>query len=80
MKIYDLEQDIMECWKVVDDIELTTKWFIDAPEWEGMDPKLCDAMMNKYFAIKELYDLKFNQMWATFEAVCKEHHQLRRKE
>ena len=38
-----------------------------------------DDVMNKYFAIKELYELKFNQMWATFETVCKEYHAARKK-
>ena len=74
MKIYDLEQDIMECWKVVDDIELTTKWFMDDPLWKGMDPKLADALMNKYFAIQELYELKFSKLWDDFEQVTKDYH------
>ena len=72
--IFSLEQQIMQCWQVVDDVDTVTKWFVDSPEWEGMDPKLCDALMNKYFAIKELYDLKFDEMWHTFENVCKEYH------
>jgi len=35
--------------------------------------------MNKYYAIKELYEIKFESMWTTFEEVCKEYHQNRRK-
>ena len=35
--------------------------------------------MNRYFGIKELYDVKFQKLWATFEAVCKEHHELRKR-
>lgn len=72
--IFDLEQQIMECWNVTNDIETVTKWFADDPTWEGMDPKLSDAIMNKYFAIQELYELKFDRMWKTFEQVCKEYH------
>lgn len=72
--IFSLEQQIMQCWHVVDDIDTVTKWFVDSPEWEGMDPKLCDALMNKYFAIKELYELKFESMRSTFETVCEEYH------
>jgi hypothetical protein len=77
-KIFDLEQHIMDCWKVTDDIELITKWFVDDPKWEGMDGETMDALMNKYFAIKELYELKFEQLWGTFEEVCKEYHSRRR--
>jgi len=80
MKIFDLEQQILDCWKVTDDIDLVTKHFVDSPEWEGIDPKVCDALMNKYFAIKELYELKFNEMWESFETVCKEYHEARKND
>ena len=76
--IFDLEQEIMQCWHVVDDIDTVTTWFVDDPQWAGMDPKLCDAIMNKYFAIKEIYDLKFDKLFKTFEDVCKEYHHNRR--
>ena len=72
MKIFDLEQQMMECWKVTDDIELVTKYFVDDPKWDGMSPELQDAIVNKYFAIKDLYEIKFENMWHTFEDVCKE--------
>ena len=77
-KIFDLEQQMLNCWKVTDDIDMVTKHFVDDPMWEGMDGKLQDAIMNKYFAIKELYELKFEEMWHTFEEVCKEYHKARK--
>lgn len=77
-KIFDLEQQILNFSRVTEDVDLVTKWFVDDPYWEGIDPKVSDAMMNKYFAIKELYDLKFDELWHTFEAVCKEYHQYRK--
>lgn len=78
MKIFDLEQELLECWRVIEDIDVVTKYFIDSPQWEGMDPKLADALMNKYFSIKELYDLKFQSMWLKFEEVSKEFYQYRK--
>jgi len=78
MNIFDLEQDLLDCWKVTDDIETVTKWFADDPVWEGMDPKVSDAIMNKYFAIQELYELKFNRAWASFERVCGDYHKYRK--
>lgn len=74
--IFDLEQEIIQCWQVVDDIDFVTKHFVDDPKWEGdhFSAQATDAMMNKYFAIKELYELKFDKMFRTFEAVCKEYH------
>jgi len=63
---FDLEDSIMECWNILDDIQIVTEHFVDSPKWEGMDPKVCDALMNKYFGIKELYDIRFQRLWDTF--------------
>lgn len=79
MSIFDLEQKILDCWKVIDDIQLVTEHFVDSPDWEGMDPELSDAIMNKYLSMKELYDLKFHDMWNCFEKACKEYHAARRE-
>ena len=72
--IFDLEQEMLQFANVTDDIERVTKYFIDDSKWESMPPELADAIMNKYFAIKELYEIKFQNMWDTFETVCKEYH------
>ena len=76
-KIFDLEQEIFECWRITNDIDMVTTWFVEDPKWEGMDPALTDALMNKYFALKELYELRFEKLWATFEDHCGEHHRMR---
>ena len=73
MKIFDLEQEIMECWKVCDDIKLVTDHFVDSPQWEELDGRVCDALINKYLAIQELYEVKFDKLWNTFEEVAKEY-------
>jgi hypothetical protein len=67
--IFDLEQQMLECWNVTKDIELVTHHLVD-----HSDRYSDDDIMNKYFAIKDLYELKFEQMWDTFEQVCKEYH------
>lgn len=79
-KIFDLEQQIMQCWNVIDDIDLVTTHFVDSPDWAGehFSAKASDALMNKYFGLKEVYDLKFDQMFRTFEEVCKEYHKYRK--
>ena len=78
MKICDLEQEMLQFANVTDDIERVTKYFIEDSKWESMEPALADALMNKYFAIKELYEIKFENMWHTFEDVCKEYHTARK--
>lgn len=72
--IFDLEQEMLQFANVTDDIERVTKYFVESSDWEGMDGSLADALMNKYFAIKELYEVKFENMWHIFEQVCKEYH------
>jgi len=73
--IFDLEQQILDCWKVTNDIEMVTRHLID-----HTDGYSDDDVMNKYLAIKDLYEVKFEAMWRTFEAalqieaVCKEYH------
>jgi len=63
---FDLEQHNMECWNIVEDIDATTSHFVDNPKWAHIPPDVCDALMNKYFAIKELYEIRFERLWETF--------------
>ena len=76
--IFDLEQEIFECWRVTNDIDLVTTHFVEDPKWEGMDGALTDAIMNKYFALKELYELRFEKLWSSFEEVCRDYHRMRK--
>jgi hypothetical protein len=69
--IFDLEQQIMDCWKVTDDIELITNHLVEDSDIDG---HTADIIINKYSAVKELYEIKFGQMWKTFEKVCAEYH------
>jgi len=72
--IFDLEQEMLEFANVTSDIEMVNRHFTEDPKWEGMDGELCDAILNKYGAIQELYEIKFQNMWNTSEKVCKEYH------
>ena len=67
--IAELEQQIMECWNVTKDIELVTKHLID-----HTDGYSDDDVMNKYLAIKDLYEVKFEALWRTLDEVTEEYH------
>ena len=67
--IAELEQQIMECWNVTKDIELVTKHLID-----HTDRYSDDDVMNKYLAIKDLYEVKFEALWRTLDEVTEEYH------
>lgn len=73
-KIFELEQQIMNAWNVVDDIEMLYHYFGDNPKFEGLDAKAEDEMMNLLLGVKSMYALKFEKLFKTFEDVCGEHH------
>ena len=58
---FDLEQDIMACWNVVDDLDVFLSRYMDGPEMSE------DEVANVILGIKSLYHLKFNKCFATFE-------------
>jgi len=53
----DLEQEIMDCWGIVEDIELVYHKY-------GEDS---DELANVLLGLKTLYQLKFERLFNTFE-------------
>jgi hypothetical protein len=58
---FDLEQDIMACWNVVDDLDVFLSRYLDGPEMSE------DDVANVILGIKSLYQLKFQKCFDTFE-------------
>lgn len=54
---FDLEQQILECWRVVNDVEL----FVE----KNSSPEQLKALAG-------YYEVKFQQLWDTFETMCHE--------
>jgi hypothetical protein len=52
---FDLEQQILDCWKITDDLRLVSVKGEQAVE-----------------AVATLYELKFEQLWNTFESMVHE--------
>ena len=55
---FDLEQNIMQCWNVADDIQL----YLDM--YDNMDE---DQRMNYLIGLKQMYQMKFERLWDNFE-------------
>jgi hypothetical protein len=72
-KIFDLEQSIMQCWNVVDDIKLITEQVYDRPE-----PLTEDELGNLLMGLESMYQLKFDKCFREFEEVCKQYHTYRK--
>ncbi len=60
---FDLEQSIMQCWNVCDDIQL----LLD--KWDDLDE---DGKQNLLIGLKSLYQLKFERSFELFEKVLAE--------
>ena len=70
-KIFDLEQGIMKCWNVVDDLDLIYSRTMEKP----LDQ---DEMANILLGMKSLYQLKFEKCFAEFESFCSDYHKFRK--
>ena len=55
---FDLEQDIMHCWAITDDLQLLLN------KYESMNE---DARLNYLIGLKQMYQLKFENLWEDFE-------------
>lgn len=57
---FDLEQQILQCWNMCDDLEVVAEAVLD----RDMKP---DDIVNVLNGIKGLYQLKFEKCFETFE-------------
>lgn len=71
--IFELEQSIMQCWNIVDDIKLVTQQVYDRPK-----PLTEDELGNILIGLESLYQIKFEKCFNEFEAVCREFHKYRK--
>jgi hypothetical protein len=71
--IFELEQSIMQCWNVVDDIKLITRQVYDRPK-----PLTEDELGNLLIGLETIYQLKFEKCFEEFEAVCRQYHTYRK--
>lgn len=55
---FDLEAQLLACWQVVDDIQILQK------SYDKMDD---DSRTNLLQGLVELYKLRFERVWSTYE-------------
>ena len=65
----DLEEQIMNCWNVVDDMKV----YLTADHIED------DRVMNFLIGMTELYQVKFQNLWNTYEAALQDYYDLNKK-
>lgn len=62
---FDLEQNIMRCWNVTEDIDLLFENVMESD-------MTTDDIANALLGMKQLYDMKFEKLWANFEQLIKD--------
>lgn len=62
---YDLEQGIMKCWNVTEDIDIVYKNVME----KDMST---DDIANALLGLKTLYEMKFDELFSTFETLVHE--------
>lgn len=72
MKIFDLEQEIMNAWYIIDDIDLLYENVIETD-------MSTDDIANILLGLKSVYSMRFQKLFNTFEEVCKEYHAMRKQ-
>jgi hypothetical protein len=63
-KLYDLEEMIMDCWSVCNDLETVFKQIGDGER----DPTP-DELMNTLMGMQQLYQWKFEQLFNRYEKI-----------
>jgi len=64
---FDLEQHIMECWNVTSDVDMLLEAILDSPRFSDMPAEYSDRIANMLLGMKELYEMRFERLWSTFE-------------
>lgn len=72
--IFDLEQQILQCWNIIDDIKDAAEWIADSPEFKDMPPEYSDKIFNLLWGIENVYQRRFDKCFKTFEDVACEFH------
>ena len=64
---FDMEQDLLACWHVTDDLDLLTEGVLE-------HDLTTDQVANITIGLKDLYNIRFNKVWDHFERSIKADH------
>lgn len=62
---FDLEEEIMKCWHITDDIDTVCNMI----EMTDLEPRDRDKLLNVLIGIRTLYDHKFSQTMETMSSL-----------
>ena len=61
---FDLEQQILDCWKITDEVQLLNKNVLEGKIGGGTMTQ--DEISNFLLGLETIYELKFGQLFDTF--------------
>ncbi len=64
VSMHELEEKIMSCWNVTNDIELAYESVLE-------QDLTTDQIANLLIGLHQLYELRFNQLFSTYEKLLK---------
>jgi len=67
---FDLEQQILDCWKITDEIQLLNKNVLEG-KVHG-DEMNKDEISNFLLGLQSIYELKFDQLFDTFSKLVQD--------
>ena len=73
-KMQDLEQHIMECWQLVDDVKLLYEQVMDKDLHKDQD-RLANALLG----LHTIYGMKFERAFKTYEEAIKQYYKKTKK-
>ena len=62
---FDLEQNIMKCWNVIEDIDLLYENVMENDMSQ-------DDIANALLGLRVMYEMKFQKLWDNFETLIKD--------
>ena len=72
MTIFEIEQEIMKAWHVIDDIQLLNENVMETDMSR-------DEIANALVGLESIYNMRFIKLFDVFEDLCKEYHAMRKQ-
>lgn len=67
---FDLEEDILSCWQVTEELKVILDALGYDPLFKDMDAAYSDKLMNLLIGMRAMNELRFNKLFSTFSEVC----------
>ena len=71
-KIFDMEQSIMSCWNIIEDLKLLNENVSQNENFTKED------ISNYLLGLETIYQMKFDKCFNNFEGICEQYYAYRK--